>query len=64
MVQLCRMQYVSRTRVVLCKSNLQPACNCRIQPEECRGLLKLVLKPYDNHSDRQFDIVEIVYDFP
>ena len=22
-----------------------------------------VLKPYDNRSDRQFDIVEIVYDF-
>ena len=31
--------------------------------EECRGLLKHVLKPYDNRSDRQFDIVEIAYDF-
>ena len=30
---------------------------------KCRGLLKHVLKPYDNRSDRQFDIVEIVYDF-
>ena len=25
--------------------------------------MKHVLKPYDNRSDRQFDIVEIVYDF-
>ena len=31
--------------------------------EECRGLLKHVLKPYDNRSDRQFYIVKIVYDF-
>ena len=27
------------------------------------GLLKQVLKPYDNRSHRQFDIVEIVNDF-
>ena len=27
------------------------------------GLLKQVSKPYDNRSDRQFYIVEIVYDF-
>ena len=52
----------SRTRVVSCKSNLH-ACDCRVRHEECRGLLKHVLKPYDNRSDRQFDIVEIVYDF-
>ena len=25
--------------------------------------MKHVLKPYDNRSDRQFDIVEIVFDF-
>ena len=31
--------------------------------EECRGLLKHVLKPYDIRSDRQFYIEEIVYDF-
>ena len=53
----------STTRIVSCKSNLQLACDCRVQHEECRGLLKHVLKPYDNRSDRQFDIVEIVYDF-
>ena len=53
----------STTRIVSCKSNLQLAYDCRVRHEECRGLLKHVLKPYDNRSDRQFDIVEIVYDF-
>ena len=53
----------STTRVVSCKSNLQLACDRRVRHEECRGLLKHVLKPYDNRSDRQFYIVEIVYDF-
>ena len=53
----------STTRIVSCKSNLQLACDCRVRHEECRGLLKHVLKPYDNRSDRQFDMVEIVYDF-
>ena len=65
-VQLCRMRYAydkSTTRVVSCKSNLQLACDCRVRHGECRGLLKHVLKPYDNRSDRQFDIVESVYDF-
>ena len=65
-VQLCRMRYAydkSTTRIVSCKSNLQLACDCRVRHEECRGLLKHVLKPYDNRSDRQFYIVEIVYDF-
>ena len=46
-----------------CESNLQLAYDCRVRREECRGLLKHVLKPYDNRSDRQFDIVEIVCDF-
>ena len=31
--------------------------------KKCRGLLKHVLKPYDTRNDRQFCIVEIVYDF-
>ena len=65
-VQLCRMRYAydkSTTGIVSCKSNLQLACDCRVRHEECRGLLKHVLKPYDNRSDRQFYIVEIVYDF-
>ena len=53
----------SRTRVVSCKSNLQHARDCRVRHGECRELLKHVLKPYDNRSVRQFDIVEIVYDF-
>ena len=53
----------STTRVVSCKSNLQLACDCRVRHEECRGLLKHVLKPYGKRSDRQFDIVEVVYDF-
>ena len=48
---------------VISKSNLQLACDCRVRHEECHGLLKHVLKPYDNRSDRQFYIVEIVYDF-
>ena len=55
-VQLCRMRYAydkSTTRIVSCKSNLQLACDCRVRHEECRGLLKHVLKPYDNRSDRQ-----------
>ena len=65
-VQLCRMRYAydkSTTRIVSCKSNLQLACDCRVRHEECRGLLKHALKTYDNRSDRQFYIVEIVYDF-
>ena len=65
-VQLCRMRYAYdkfTTWVVSCKSNLQLAYDCRVRHEECRGLLKHVLKPYDNRSDRQFDIMGIVYDF-
>ena len=65
-VQLCHMRYAydkCTTRIVSCKSNLQLACDCRVRHVECHGLLKHVLKPYDNHSDRQFYIVEIVYDF-
>ena len=50
----------STTGIVSCKSNLQLACDCRVRHEECRGLLKHVLKPYDNRSDRQFYIEEIV----
>ena len=60
------MRYVYNkptTRIVSCKSNLQLAYDCRERHEECRGLLKHVLKSYDNRSHRQFDIVEIVYDF-
>ena len=53
----------STTRVVSCKSNLQLACDCLVRHEEYRGLLKHVLKPYDNRSDRQFDVMEVVYDF-
>ena len=66
MVQLCRMRCAyskSTTRIVSCKSNLQLACDCCVRHEECCGLLKHVLKPYDNCSHRQFDIAEIVYDF-
>ena len=65
-IQLCRMWYAddkSRTQGVSCKSSLQLACDCPARHEECRGLLKHVLKPYDNRSDRQLDIVEIVYEF-
>ena len=65
-VRLCRMRYVYNkptTRIVSCKSNLQLAYDCRARHEECRGLLKHVSKPHDNRSYRQFDIVEIVYDF-
>ena len=53
----------STTRIDSCKSNLQLAYDCCVRHEECRGLLKHVLKPYDNRRDRQFCIVEIVYDF-
>ena len=67
MVQLCHMRYAygkSRTQVVSCKSNLQVACDCRVQYEECHGLFeKHVFKPYNNCSDRQCYIMEIVYDF-
>ena len=45
------------------ETNLQLPYECRVRHEECRGLLKHVLKPYDIRSDRQFYIVEIVYDF-
>ena len=38
-------------------------CDYRVRHEECRGLLKHDIKPYDNRSDRQFDNVEIIYDF-
>ena len=64
-VQLCRLRCAhdrSTTGVVSYKSNLQLACDCRVRYEECSGLLKHVLKPYDNRNDRQFDIVEVVYD--
>ena len=67
MVQLCRMRYAydkSRRRDVSCESSLQLRCDCRVRHEECRWLLKQVLKPYDNRSDRQFYIVEIVCEFP
>ena len=53
----------SRTQVVSCKSNLQLACDCRVRHKKCCGLLKHVLILYDNHSDREFYIVKIVYDF-
>ena len=65
-VQHCCIWYAynkSRTQVVSCKSNLQLACDCRVRHKECCGLLKQVLKPYNNHSDKQFDIMEIVQDF-
>ena len=65
-VQLCRIRSAcdkSTTQIVSCKSNLQLACDCRVRHKKCRRLLKHVLKLYDNRSDRQFDIVEIVYDF-
>ena len=66
MVQLCHIRYdcvESRTHVLSCKSILQLACDCCVRCEECRGLLKQVLKPYDSHSHRQFCIVDVVYDF-
>ena len=53
---------MSTTRIVLCKSNLQLAYDCHVRHKECRGLLKHVLKPYDNGGNRQFYIVEIVCD--
>ena len=65
-VQLCRMRYAydkSTTQIVSCKSNLQLACDCRVRHEKCCGLLKHVLKPYNNRRDGQFYIMEIVYDF-
>ena len=66
MIQLCLTRYAydkSTTRVVLCKSSPQLACDCRVRHEQCCGLLKHVFEPHDNHSETQFDIVEIVYDF-
>ena len=66
MVQLCRMRYAydkSTTQIVSCKLNLQLACDCCVRHKKCRGVLKHVSKPYDNRSDRQFYIVEIVYNF-
>ena len=57
------MLTTSLGRVVPCKSNLQLAYDCRVRLEECRGLLKHVLKPYDNLSHTEFDVVEIVYHF-
>ena len=65
-VQLCRMRYAydkSTRCIVSCKSNLQLTYDCRVRHEECRRLLKHVLKPYDNRSDRQFYGVEIICDF-
>ena len=46
-----------------CKSSHQLACDCRVRHKECCELLKHILKPYDNRSDRQFYILEIAYDF-
>ena len=49
----------------LCSVN--QACNLLVivmyDTEECYGLLKYDLKPYDNRSHGQYDIMEIVYDF-
>ena len=47
------------TPVVSCKSNLQLPYDCRVRHEECRGLLKHVLKTYHNRSDWQFYIEQI-----
>ena len=50
------MQYAYnkfRTQVVFHKSNLQPACDCRVQHKECH-----ILKPCDNHSHWEFYIKE------
>ena len=38
------------TRIVLCKSNIPLAYDCRARPEKCRRILKHVLKRYDNRS--------------
>ena len=65
-VQLSRMRYAydkPTTQIFSCKSKLQLASDCRVRHEKCLGLLKHVLTPYDNRADRQFYIVEIVYDF-
>ena len=40
-----------------------PCDYCLVQQEECHGPLKHVLKPYDNHSHRQFSVVEIACNF-
>ena len=61
-----RLRYAydkSTTQAVPCKSSLQLTCDCRVRHEECCGLLKHVLKLYDDRSNREFDILEIVYDF-
>ena len=41
------------TRIVSCKSNLQLAYDCRVRHKKCRGILKHVLKSYDNRRYRQ-----------
>ena len=66
MVQLYLMQYTydkSTTGVVSCKSSLQLAGNCCVQHKESCGFLKHVIKPYDNRSHRQFDVMKIALRF-
>ena len=53
----------SMPRVVSCKSSLQLAYDCRVRHGDCRGLFETCFKTLNNHSHRQFDIMEIVYDF-
>ena len=52
-----------KTRVFSCESSLKLIWDCRERHEECRGLIKQVLKPYDNCSQRLFYIMGIACDF-
>ena len=56
MVQFCRTRYayaMPTTQIMSCKLNLQHPHDSRTQPEKCRGILKLVLRPYDSRSHNQ-----------
>ena len=52
-IRLCRMRQVydrPTTLVVSCKSNLQLAYDCCVRQNNCRRILKHVLKRCDNRS--------------
>ena len=65
-VRLCRMRQAydrPTTRIVSCKSNLQPAYDCRVRQKKCRRILKHVLKSYDNRRYRQLEWRELCATF-
>ena len=64
-VRFCRMRQAydrPTTRIVLCKSNLQLAYDCRVRQKKC-SILKHVLKRYDNRRRNRKKMTYFVTNF-